>query len=138
MSAGDRFEPLRQYVWSELDRRNWSMVRLSREAGISHSTISNVLNHVSAPTLRFFQCMAQAFRVEIVDLLVLAGYIPPRPPVLAQEEQLLAAFRRLDPGHRVILLAIARVMPQPEQAIEILPAVLEEPEPYQEAGHPDL
>jgi len=82
--------------------------------------------------------MAQAFRVEIVDLLVLAGYIPPRPPVLAQEEQLLAAFRRLDPGHRVILLAIARVMPQPEQAIEILPAVLEEPEPYQEAGHPDL
>jgi len=47
MSAGDRFEPLRQYVWDELDRRNWSMVRLSREAGISHSTISNVLNHVS-------------------------------------------------------------------------------------------
>lgn len=107
MCVGDRFEPLRNYLIEEMERRDWGLVCLARQSGLSHGTISCVLNHERAPTINFFEKIARGLGVPIFDLLALAGYMPPEPPRVKEEKQLLRVFREMGEFERGIVVIVA-------------------------------
>ena len=93
-----------------MDRRDWSLSHLARVSGLSHGTISAVLNHVRAPTLNFFEKIARGLGVPILDLLALAGYIPPEPPQVKEERRLLRAFRNTSARERRAIILMAEAL----------------------------
>lgn len=125
MCNGDRFEPLRDFIWKEMDRRGWSVVAMARAAGVAHGTVSNVLNHVTLPTLYLLERFSIALEVEIADLLALAGYIPPEPPRATEERRLLRAFRSLGAQGRQAVILLAEMLP-PVSPFEVLAEGLSE------------
>jgi transcriptional regulator with XRE-family HTH domain len=92
---------------------------MADECGLSHGTLSAVLNHERSPSLAFFEKMATGLGVSIVELLALAGIAPPLPPAVKNERRLLLAYRRLMPRWRAVLIDVAEVMPQADPGDEI-------------------
>lgn len=109
----DRYEPFREYLYQEMERRNWSLCYLAQVCGLSHGTVSCFLNHVRAPSIAFFEKIADGLGVPVLDLLALGGIVPPVPPAVRNERRLLMAYRALPLYLRPVLVNIAEAM-QPE------------------------
>jgi transcriptional regulator with XRE-family HTH domain len=74
---------LTPWLIRELDTRGWSQRELGRRAGISQTTVSQVLSYQRQPTWDFCASIARAFRVPEDEVFRLAGLKPPLPPAVA-------------------------------------------------------
>lgn len=119
MCAGDRYEPLRSFIFQEMERRNWSLCYMAAACDTSHGTLSSFLNHVRDPTLSFFEKMSKGLGVPLTQLLALGGIVPPEPPAVQAERRLLRAFRGLGPDLRAALVCAAEAMPQDNTVIQV-------------------
>ena len=65
------------------EERGWTDYRLAKESGLSHSTVTNMLNRNNAPTLPTLESVCKAFGVPRYPILY-RGHPPagrnPAPP----------------------------------------------------------
>jgi len=66
-----------QFLNTELHNRGWSMRELGRRITFSAAQISNVINGQSQPDADFVIAVATGLHADPVDLLRLAGHLPP-------------------------------------------------------------
>lgn len=50
-------------------KKNWSLYRLAKEANLSRSAIYNWRDNKSQPTLYLLECVSEAFKIPIINLL---------------------------------------------------------------------
>jgi transcriptional regulator with XRE-family HTH domain len=96
------------WLAEELQVRGWSYRELARRAGVSHTTVSNVLAGRQAPTWDFCAAVAEAVGMAPPAAFVMAGLLPPPLPAVEEEEEALALLRELSPDGRAAALAMLR------------------------------
>ncbi len=84
------------------------MRELSRRAGISHTQIADVVNSRANPGADFCIAVARALGEQPEKMLRLAGILPPLPPAVEEENEILQIVRHLSPVQRQAALAILR------------------------------
>lgn len=97
---GDMENKLVTWIKNELNARDWSIRKLSREAGISHSFITEVINGQKSITLNFCIATAKGFNEPTWKFLVMAGLLEDVPNQVAEDEKtrlLLKIFNDLPP-----------------------------------------
>lgn len=102
------YASLIDWIHEGLKREGWSIRKLGREAGISHSTISLVLSEQQQPTTDFCIAIAKAFRTSPMNTFALAGIIPPMDDDDVTFRELWHHVRKLPRRDRYRLLRIAR------------------------------
>ena len=78
------------WLEKELKARGWTMRELARRAGLTHVTISNVLNGTRNPGVEFCLGVARAFREPPELVFRRAGLLPDRQGI---EDELYDRFR---------------------------------------------
>lgn len=72
-------DDLVRWLAGELESRGWSIRELARRAGLSHTTVAQVLSEQRKPTWEFCRSIAEALSVPDETVLRLAGLLPTRP-----------------------------------------------------------
>lgn len=83
------------YVEQKMGERRWSQADLAREANMTTSMVSNLLNGKRKVGISTANSLSKAFRVPATEVLSAAGLIPKMPEKAATEERLLYMFRQL-------------------------------------------
>ena len=81
-----------------LEKRGWTASELARRAGVVPSTISMVINGYNEPSMEFCVKVAEALNESAIDVLRVAGHLPPLPPAVVAEDEALRLFRQV-PAH---------------------------------------
>ena len=98
------------WINSQLRARDWSLRKLSREAGIHHGTISRVLSGHNSPGHDFCDGLARAFDMAPEEVYRLAGLLQPLPDDQITAESALYLFRHLTVADQERILAMMRVL----------------------------
>ncbi len=96
------------FISQELEERGWSMRELARRAGLSPTTISDVINGSARPGLEFYRGVSRAFQVPLDDVLRIAKVLPSLPPETARTVEANRLFAQLTDEEQEILLAQLR------------------------------
>ena len=99
-----------EWLADELTTRAWSSSELARRAGISQSSVSNVLTGKQVPGLEFCKGAAQALGISADRLLRLAGHLEPMPPEVVEEQEAVRLFRALSAQMRGVALSVLRAL----------------------------
>jgi transcriptional regulator with XRE-family HTH domain len=99
-----------EWLATELKTRAWSSSELARRAGISQSSVSNVLTGKQIPGLEFCKGVARALNVPADRLLRLAGHLAPMPDSVAEEQEAMRLFRMLNGQMRSVALSVLRAL----------------------------
>jgi len=99
---------LTTWVNENLEQRDWSYNLLARKAGLSSGGVSRVMTERRKPGLDFCVGVARAFGERPEYVLRLAGLLPPVPPSVAEEDEILALIRSLPPLKREAALDMLR------------------------------
>ena len=103
-------DEFREWLASELKKRAWSSSELARRAGISQSSVSNVLGGKQVPGLEFCKGVAKALDMPADRLLRLAGHLAYVPPPVAEEQEAVRLFRTLNAQMRAVALSVLRAL----------------------------
>lgn len=98
------------WLVKEMDSRGWSVRELSRRAGTSHTTISQVIAGQRRPTYKFCIQIARALHVPDDDLLVLAGLKRQPLQPLEDEQEMIAILRALPAQMRQTIVTMLRAL----------------------------
>lgn len=93
-----------RYVEQKMNERRWSQADLAREANMTTSMVSNLLNGKRKVGISTANSLARAFQVPPTEVLSAAGLIPKIPAKTAAEEQLLYMFRQLSENDQEAIL----------------------------------
>lgn len=99
-------DALAEWLVQILDERKLSFRDLARMAGISHTTVSQVISGQRPATADFCISIAKPLGARPEDVLRLAGHLPPKPSTLDPEAEaiiqqiraLWAEIKELDPS----------------------------------------
>ena len=83
-------------VWlnEQIRERGWSIREVSRRAGLSHTAINNALDGQGV-RLDTYRGLSRAFGMPLEDVLRAAGELPPLPPEIDEEAEMLRIIRGL-------------------------------------------
>jgi transcriptional regulator with XRE-family HTH domain len=98
------------WLGQQLQERGWSSSELARRAGVSQSSVSNVLTGKQIPGLEFCKGVAQALDVRTEELLQRAGHLPPMPEPVVEEREALRLLRGLNGPMRGVALSLLRAL----------------------------
>ena len=99
-----------EWVNQEIAERGWSLRELARRAEISAGTLSEILNEKRGIGPEYCIGLARAFRVPPEEVFRRADLLPPRDPVVEDEERALYLYRRLVPERRRDMVAIMETL----------------------------
>lgn len=99
-----------EWLADELKQRAWSSSELARRAGISQSSVSNVLTGKQIPGLEFCKGVAKALDLPADRLLRLAGHLAYVPEPVVEEQEAVRLFRTLDEHMRGVALSVLRAL----------------------------
>ena len=85
-----------------------SMRELARKSGISHSTISQVINGAQPPTYEFCIAIAKGFGLAQDEVLTLAGKLPKPPEWTPDLQEWTYLFEQLTDEDRAEMLQLGR------------------------------
>jgi transcriptional regulator with XRE-family HTH domain len=88
---------------AQLAERGWSISEFARRSGMSQSTASDVINGKVPPSARVIYMTADAFNEPREKWLRIAGHLPPQPPAQDDEQQVVNAYRDLEPEERDVI-----------------------------------
>ena len=94
----------------EMNARGWRNVDLARQALLSESTVSRVLNRERLPSADFCLSVAIALGYPISKVLGRAGLLPPEPPRNEDAVEAASIVSRLDDGPRQCAMAVLRTL----------------------------
>ena len=94
---------LRKINKMRLDR-GWSVYRLSVESGISQSTLTNMFNRETLPSITTLECLCHAFGIAISDFFA----EPTDAQPTNDEQELFALYQQLSEDGKKGLLTLLR------------------------------
>ena len=98
------------WLWEELSARQWNHSELGRQAGVSHATVSTVMNGQQRPTVVFCRGVAEALNLPVEAVLRQAGLLPPLQEREAKIEEILYYYDRMTPEMQEGFRRIARAL----------------------------
>ena len=96
---------IQKHIKELMDECGWTNYRLGKEAGLSHSTITNLFNCNNAPTISTLEAVCRAFGI------TLSQFFPEgnTPAELTEEQHILfAAWSTLNDGQKEALLLLMK------------------------------
>ena len=99
-----------KWLEQQLEQRGWSSSELARRAGISQSSVSNVLTGKQIPGLEFCKGVAKALGIHAEELLQRAGHLPPMPTPVVEEREALRLLRGFSGSMRGVALSLLRAL----------------------------
>jgi transcriptional regulator with XRE-family HTH domain len=99
-----------EWLGQQLEQRAWSSSELARRAGISQSSVSNVLTGKQVPGLEFCKGVAKALDMQPEEMLRLAGHLPPMPEPVVEEREAVRLLRALPGPMRGVALSLLRAL----------------------------
>ena len=91
-----------------LDRK-WSLYRLSTESGVSQSTLTNMFNRETLPSITTLECICSAFGITLSEFFKENESI-----TSTQEEELLALFRSASEDAKKSIITLLRELTNPK------------------------
>ncbi len=85
--------------------RNWSVYRLSIESGLPQSTITNMFNRETLPSITTLELICQAFGISMSEFF--AEPTETEKSVVCEKE-MMEAFQSLDDGTKRIVLDLMK------------------------------
>lgn len=89
-----------EWIQQQLDERDWKRSVLARQAGISESTLSNIMNGNRNAGMDAIVSIAKGFKLPPEIALRKAGIIPDVPDDDPQVKQIVDLARNLSPQKR--------------------------------------
>lgn len=117
----DLVTTLSDWLTTQLQQRGWSMRELGRRSNISHAQISDVINGKSRAGADFCVAIAQGLGEPVDAVLRRAGLLPPLPPAVEEERELLFLLRRLPGSAREMIVMQIRALAEHE-GVEVAPS----------------
>lgn len=90
-----------------MDERGWSEYRLSKEANLSQSTISNIFKRNNAPTISTLEAVCKAFGITLAQF-----FSEGKNPIELSEEQweLFKKWNKLTDEKKRVLFELMNIM----------------------------
>ncbi len=88
--------------------RNWSIYRLSVESNISQSTLTNMFNRETLPSITTLECLCNAFGI------TMAEFFAEQLPTIntASEQELLELYRAIPEDAKQTILSLLHTLAQ--------------------------
>jgi len=100
-------EKLVDWINAELYTRNLSQTEASKRAGLNPNAISDIVNG-AIPGLKVCKGLAAGFGASVVDVLRMAGHLPPASRRNDQFSELTSMFSRLSWADQKVVLRLVR------------------------------
>lgn len=106
--GNDMAEELVTFITTQLNEKDWSQNKLGRQARLSKSQISRVMNG-QRPSPEVARALGDALGVSAEHILKLSGRLEPDPPGMPKNmDEWMELFKRAAPDEREKLLKMAR------------------------------
>ncbi len=99
---------LTTWLIEKLNENRMSMRELARKSGISHSTISQVVNGAQTPTYEFCIAIAKGLGLAQDEVLTLAGKLPKPPEWTPDLQEWTYLFEQLTDEDKAEMLQLGR------------------------------
>ena len=99
----------------QIEDRGWSLRETARRLDVSHTTIVNLVNGRSRPSVELCKRIARTFSVSHLEVMRLAGLLDPAPPNTARLEEVKQLFTELTGEEQDIVLAQIRALVERKQ-----------------------
>lgn len=96
---------IKKHIKELMDERSWTTYRLSKEAGLSHSTITNIFKRNNAPTFPTLEAICKAFGITLSQF-----FSEENSPeeLTAEQRTLFAAWSTLNDEQKEALLLLMK------------------------------
>lgn len=96
---------IKKHIKELMDERSWTTYRLSKEAGLSHSTITNIFKRNNAPTFPTLEAICKAFGITLSQF-----FSEENGPeeLTAEQRSLFAAWSTLNDEQKEALLLLMK------------------------------
>jgi transcriptional regulator with XRE-family HTH domain len=96
------------WIQGKLDDIGWSQNQLARQAGLTKSQISRIVNGKS-PSIQEAKSIAHALHVPAESVFRLAGHLPPTPTYNHKAQEMLSIFGDLAEDDQDEILSVVRL-----------------------------
>lgn len=105
MDMGGEEMDIKKHIKELMDERNWTTYRLSKEAGLSHSTITNIFKRNNAPTFPTLEAVCKAFGITLSQFFSEGNSLE---ELTAEQRTLFAAWSTLNDEQKEALLLLMK------------------------------
>jgi DNA-binding XRE family transcriptional regulator len=99
----------------QIEDRGWSLRETARRLDVSHTTIVNLVNGRSKPSVELCKRIAHTFSSSHLEVMRLAGLLDPVPPDTVRLEEVKQLFTELTGEEQDIVLAQIRALVERKQ-----------------------
>lgn len=111
------------WLKAQMDQRGWDGLRMQQESGVSDANISRYITRGTRPAPGNVGKIAKAFRADVSEVMVLAGYGRDLTPATKDEHLLIAEIRSF-PWLRALVSDVVALAPQDQRTVRELAASL--------------
>ncbi|MCR4641527.1 MAG: helix-turn-helix domain-containing protein [Lachnospiraceae bacterium] len=87
-----------------MNQRGWTLYRLAAESGLAYSSVSNLFNRNTEPTLPTLRCLCKGLGISLSEFFS-DEPVPIRADYTLEEEQLVINYRSLRKADKGLLSA---------------------------------
>jgi len=98
-----------QWILEQMEDRKWSQAKLSREAGLSRTAISDLIAGKTSAGYHLCRSIGTALELPAENVMREAGLLPPYPKIDKEIEQILDEAAKLPKRDQEEVLAFIRI-----------------------------
>ena len=97
---------IKQRIRELLNELNWSEYRLAVESGLSQSTIANIFNRNTTPSIATLEMICKGFGITLAQFFAEGNMVELTP----EQREMFDAWRTLSPEQKQVLMQLIAVM----------------------------
>ncbi|MBQ2915053.1 MAG: helix-turn-helix transcriptional regulator [Clostridia bacterium] len=90
--------------------RGWSIYRLSVESGIPQSTLTNMFNRETLPSITTLECICNAFGITMAEFFTEEN----NPTVEISDNEIISLLQELNGESKLLILSLIRQLSKKE------------------------